>query len=333
MLRAAVVGAGFVGAIHARALNAHPGIELVAICSRTAPKTQALAGKYEAAAFSSVTEMMSQSKLDLVCVATGNKDHFEPTMTALAAGAHVFVEKPMAFELEDARRMIEASAHFEVALGVNFNHRFSAPYRRALDFLHAGEIGTPCYLAMKFAGDLYKELDDPQAQLVETQGHSFDLLRLFGGEIEDVSGFLADPRAIGVYTSAAIALQFESGAVGTLLGSWDSSYEHPGAQHLEVTGTKGRIEVDNVIDSVRLYRHDEGAYSEWRPGLFSTEHRDFWMTIDAHLHAFIDAISEGRPPPVTGEDGLKALELSYGALASFEKRRAIPMGSSTWTSP
>lgn len=329
MLRAAVVGAGFVGAIHARALDVHPGIELAAVCGRTAPKSQALAGRYGAAAFDSVTEMLSQSRPDLVCVCTGNKDHFDPAMAALAAGAHVFVEKPMAFQLEGARRMIEASIHFEVALGVNFNHRFSAPYRRALDFLHAGEIGTPCYLTMKFAGSLYKELDDPQAQLVETQGHCFDLLRLFGGEIEDVSGFLTDPRDLGVYTSAAIALQFESGAVGTLLGSWDSSYEHPGAQHLEVTGTEGRMEVDNIIDSVRLYRQDEGAYSEWRPGLFATHQRDFWATIDAHLHAFIDAIAEGRPPPVTGEDGLKALELSYAALASFEKRRAMRMTSST----
>ena len=128
---------------------------------------------------------------------------------------------------------------------------------------------------------------------------------------------------MGVYTSAAIALRFRSGAVGSILGSWDSSNDHPQAQLFEFSGTEGRVVVENVVDAVRLSEHAEAAYSEWRPGLFDTERRDFWHTIDAHLAAFVDCIGRGVSPPVTGEDGLRALELAFAAIRSHEGRAPI----------
>jgi len=226
----------------------------------------------------------------------------------------VFVEKPMAFTLEEARAMLAVADQAGVALGVNFNHRFSAPYQRALAFLNAGSLGRVAYVLVKFAGNLYKDLNDPYCMLIETQGHSFDLMRLFGGEIEHVSAEVADPRKIGIYTSAAVTVKYTSGAVGTLLGSWDSSYAHPGSQLLEISGTEGRVVVDNVVDSVRLCRHDSDTYQEWRPGIFDAGSHDFWRTIDAHAHAFVDAVVQGRPPLVTGADGLRALELTFEAI-------------------
>ncbi|MBA2274455.1 MAG: Gfo/Idh/MocA family oxidoreductase, partial [Actinobacteria bacterium] len=105
-LRAAVVGAGFVGAIHARALSDHPSVDLIAVCGRTLPKTEALASAHGAVARSSVDELMHKDAPDLVCVCTGNDQHLEPTLRSLEGGAHVFVEKPMAFRLDQARRMI-----------------------------------------------------------------------------------------------------------------------------------------------------------------------------------------------------------------------------------
>jgi predicted dehydrogenase len=315
-VKAAVIGAGFVGRIHARALRSHPDVELVAVCGRSRPKTEALATELGTRFYLSVDDMLSLQAPDIVCVATGNLDHRAPTTAALGAGAHVFVEKPLAFSLEDGRAMVEAAEAAGTSLGVNFNHRFSAPYQRALAFVKEGSLGAVAYVLLKFAGDLYKDLNDPYCMLIETQGHSFDLMRLFGGEIERLSCEVADPRGMGIYTSAAVTARFQSGAVGALLGSWDSSYRHPGSQLLEVSGTEGRVVVDNVVDSVRLFRHDRDGYEEWRPGIFDARSHDFWHTIDSHLHAFVDAVSEGRPPPVTGADGLRALELTFEAIDS-----------------
>ncbi|MBA2426061.1 MAG: Gfo/Idh/MocA family oxidoreductase [Actinobacteria bacterium] len=325
-VKAVVVGAGPVGAIHARALAAHDSVELVAVCGRTAAKTEALAARHGARPHLSIHGMLERELPDLVCVATGNRDHPGPVMAALEAGADVFVEKPMAWRLDEARAMVEAARSKGAALGVNFNHRFSDPYLRALDYADGEGLGTLAYAAMKFAGDLYKELDDPYCQLIETQGHSFDLLRLFCGDIAEVSAFLADPRGIGVYTSAAINMRFESGAVGALLGSWDGSYATSSSQVLEVAGTEGRIVVEDVIDSVRIFEAGRGDYREWRPGIFDAQGRDFWRTIDRHLHAFIDALLEGRKPPVTAEDGLRALEATYAAIRSFEQGQPITPG-------
>lgn len=311
------------GTIHARALGDHPSIDLVAICGRTAPKTERLASAHGAVARSSVQELMQKDAPDVVCVCTGNDQHLGPALESLEGGAHVFVEKPMAFRLDQARRMVDSADREGRSLGVNFNHRFSEPYRRALEFAAAGALGDICYLDMKFAGDLYKELNDPYCMLIETQGHSFDLLRLFGGEITSVSAHLADPRRIGVYTSAGMSVAFAGGAVGTLLGSWDASYGNPGAQVLEVAGLEGRIVVKDVVGSVQLFTQPDQLFSEWRPGIFDSGARDFWRTIDVHLHAFIDSILAGREPPVTGRDGLRALELSFAAIDSFERGCAV----------
>jgi predicted dehydrogenase len=324
-LRAAVVGAGFVGSIHARALAEHPDVALVAVCGRTLPKTESLASRLGVPFHLSVDELLEQQEPDIVCVCTGNDQHLEPTVASLEAGAHVFVEKPMAFRLEDARKMAATAERTGRKLGVNFNHRFAEPYQRALRFTREGNLGIAAYGCMKFAGDLYPSLNDPYCMLIETQGHSFDLLRLFLGEIEEISAYLADPRAIGVYTSAAVSLRFASGAVGTLLGSWDSSYSHPGSITFEVSGTEGRIEVDNVVDSVRLFRHDGADFTEWRPGLFDASRRDFWRTIDAHLRAFVEAARDDRDPPVTAYDGVRALETTFAVIRSFEQGRPVPL--------
>jgi predicted dehydrogenase len=279
--------------------------------------------RFGAAARTSVEELMQEDAPDLVCVCTGNDQHFEPTLESLEGGAHVFVEKPMAFRLDQARTMVAVADSRGRTLGVNFNHRFSEPYRRAAEFAADGGLGIVCYLDMKFAGDLYKELNDPYCMLIETQGHSLDLFRLFGGEIRTVSTHLSDPRGIGVFTSAAVSVSFSGGAVGTLLGSWDGSYGHPGAQVLEVGGLDGRVVVEDVVGSVRLFSKASHPYSEWRPGIFDSRARDFWQTNDAHVHAFVDSILEGREPPVSGRDGLRALELSYAAIQSFEHGRTV----------
>jgi predicted dehydrogenase len=324
---AAVVGAGPVGAVHARALQRHSRTRLVAVCGRSSPRAERLARSLGVAAYLSVDEMMRAERPGVVCVCTGNKDHTEPTLAALRGGAHVFVEKPMAFALDEARAMVDTARDRGRTLGVNFNHRFSHPFQRGLAFVAEGRLGDLCYLDMKFAGELYKDLNDPYSQLIETQGHSFDLLRLFGGAVAEVSATLADPRGIGVYTSAAVSLSFAGGAVGTLLGSWDSSYDNPHAQVLEVAGTSGRVVVDNVVDSVRFYRAGASEYAEWRPNLFDSGARDFWATIDAHVDAFVDAVARGAPAPVSGDDGLAALELTYACIESFERGTKVRVGA------
>jgi myo-inositol 2-dehydrogenase / D-chiro-inositol 1-dehydrogenase len=284
-----------------------------------------LASRYGLPFHLSVEELLHEQQPDVVCVCTGNDEHLQPTVAALEGGAHVFVEKPMAFRLEDARRMADSAGRAGRTLGVNFNHRFAEPYRRALSLVHEGSLGTLAYASMKFAGDIYPNLNDPYCMLIETQGHSFDLLRLFGGEIEQVSAFLTDPREIGVYTSAAVALRFANGAVGTLLGSWDSSYSHPGSVALELSGTSGRLEVENVVDAIRWFTHDGSEFAEWRPGLFDGARRDFWRTIDAHIAAFIDAVRSGSEPPVSAADGIRALEATFAAIRSFEEGRPVKL--------
>ncbi len=311
------------GSIHARALAAHPDIELVGICARTPHRAEQLAAAHRVPVYLGVNQLLGRATPDLVCVATGNGEHTDPAIAALRAGVHVLCEKPIALSLEQADAIVGAADESGAVLGVNFNHRFSEPFRRAIEFVREAKLGPAAYVAVRFAGDLYKELADPLCMLKETQGHSFDLLRLFGGEIAELTAMMSDPHKIGVWTSASISVRFQTGAIGNVLGSWDSSYAHPHAQVFEYRATGGGVIVDNVIDAVRLYRHDDAEYREWRPGLFDAERRDFWHTIDRHVVAFVEAVRDGKPPPVSGRDGRRALELSVAAGRSFQEGRPV----------
>ena len=81
----------------------------------------------------------------------------------------------------------------------------------------------------------------PHANLIETQCHGFDMLEHLCGPIESVSAHMTDPAGHG-YTTIAVAMTFASGAVGGLVGSYDSSYAYPETHYVEVNGSAGRVQ-------------------------------------------------------------------------------------------
>ncbi|MDP8922739.1 MAG: Gfo/Idh/MocA family oxidoreductase, partial [Chloroflexota bacterium] len=128
MLRAAVIGCGFMGRQHALAFGASSRAELVAVCDVDPARAEALARELGAGAYGSLDRMLAEARPDLVSVVTPDAHHVEPTLAALVGGCHVLVEKPIALELPDARRMIDAARRAGRVLAVDFNRRFARPY-------------------------------------------------------------------------------------------------------------------------------------------------------------------------------------------------------------
>ena len=322
MLNVGIVGCGGVGLRHAQAYQSHPESKLVAVCDLVKEKADARAELLGVKPYYSLADMLTNEELDVVGVIVADNLHYEPTLEALEAGKHVLVEKPLALVMDEAKELVARADEQGVQLAVNYNRRFSPCYLRAKQEITDGNLGDVAYVMLKLAqGGPYGTSQEPYYHLYELQVHAFDLMRHFGGEVEELFCELGDVRGTGIYCSAAITFKFVTGAVGTMIGSWDSSFNHP-IEYLEVCGTKAYAVVEDIVSEVRLHRHDRQDITVWRPTIFDERGR-FDTTFGLHVHAFVDALAAGQPVPVTGLDGLRCLQVIEGCIKSFETKQPV----------
>jgi predicted dehydrogenase len=315
-LRVAVVGAGGWGEQHARIFSRRADTELVAVVGRTKDKTDARAAAYGSEGFTDIDEMLAATRPDLVTVCLPNEGHFEVTRYLLQRAVPLLVEKPLVFSLAEADELLEIAAANDVFFGINFNHRFAEPVQRALAAIHDGFLGDPVFATWRFGGEAnYGE--SPHANLIETQCHGLDMLELLFGPISSVMAQMAD-KTYGAFSTIAVALEFANGAVGTLLGSYDSSYAYPDSQLVELNGTRGRAVIHDTVRSLSLQAVGDEVAHVWQAGYFNDEARNFAGTFDRHVDRLVPALREGAQPPVPAIAGRRALELAEAIIRSHQ---------------
>ena len=140
--RVAVIGLGWFGEKHCEALAAIPGVELYALCTRTVKRLRDVADRFGVEHTSTdYRELLEDPSVDAVSVVTMWDQHAAPTLAALEAGKHVFLEKPMASTMDDARAIVAAAeaaaGSFMVGHICRFNPRYAAAHRE----IAAGRIG------------------------------------------------------------------------------------------------------------------------------------------------------------------------------------------------
>ncbi|MEO8094649.1 MAG: Gfo/Idh/MocA family oxidoreductase, partial [Pseudolysinimonas sp.] len=155
------------------------------------------------------------------------------------------------------------------------------------------------------------------ANLIETQCHGFDMLEFLVGPISSIAAQMTD-ATYGDFSTIALALDFENRAVGTMLGSYDSSYAYPDSQLVEINGTEGRLVIHDTVRELSIQRAGDETASVWRAGYFNDEARNFHGTFDRHVDAVLAALRAGDPPPVHASAGRRALALAYAAIESHE---------------
>ena len=315
-LRVAVVGAGGWGEQHARIFSRRPDTDLVAVVSRSAERAAARAAAYGSTPYTDVAEMLARAEPDLVTVCLPNEQHFDTTLQLVRAGVPLLVEKPLVFDLGEADLLLEEAARRELFFAINFNHRFSEPVLRAKAAIDAGEIGEPVFAVWRFGGEA-NHGTSRHANLIETQCHGFDMLEHLVGPIASVAAQMTD-KTYGDWSTVALALEFENRAVGTMLGSYDSSYAYPDTQLVEINGTEGRLVLRDTVRELSIHRAGDDVARVWRAGYFDDEAREFHRTFDRHVERVLAALREGRQPPVHARAGRRALLLATSAIRSHE---------------
>jgi predicted dehydrogenase len=127
----------------------------------------------------------------------------------------------------------------------------------------------------------------------------------------------------GPYTSVAIALEFADGAVGSLVGSYDSSYAYPLSQFVEVNGTAGRLLIEDTVKRLTISRSGDENREVWEAGYFNDLAREFHRTFDRHVDDLVPALLSGAAPPIHASAGRRALALAQACIESFETGRRV----------
>lgn len=140
-IRAGIIGAGYIADWHADAIKAMSGVDLVAVCDRSASAAQALADARGVAAYSDLDQMITDGVCDVVHILTPPDSHAALSKTCLAAGLHCFVEKPVAVSADETRQMAEAATASGKVLGVGHNFLGTPGYVRLKRACDAGQIG------------------------------------------------------------------------------------------------------------------------------------------------------------------------------------------------
>ncbi len=319
-VKIALVGAGGWGRQHARIFSQRRDVEFCAIAGRTLQKTRFRAEQYDVSCYTDVQEMLDREQPDLVSLCLPSKGHFEATLQVIRAGYPLLVEKPLVFSLEEADTLLEEASARDLFFAINFNHRYARPIRMARQAINDGRLGTAVHVVWRFGGEGSHCPDHDN--LIETQCHGFDMLEHLCGPIVSVAAQISEVTRKGPSTMV-VALRFSSGAVGALIGTYDSSYAYPGTHWLEINGTAARVTVE---DTVRRYSFQEAGNETaevWQAGYFNDTDRQFHLTFDTYYEDLLAAFRRGHPPPVHARSGRRALELAHATIRSHEEGRSI----------
>jgi myo-inositol 2-dehydrogenase / D-chiro-inositol 1-dehydrogenase len=315
-IRVAVIGAGAWGMQHARVFAARRDVDLCAIVGRTQEKTRARAEEFGTSCYVDIQEMLDRERPDLVSLCLPNLGHFEPTLQVIEAGYPLLVEKPLVFDLGEADSLLSEASRRGLFFAINFNHRYARPVKMAREAIERGRLGDVVFATWRFGGEP-SETPHPHANLIETQCHGLDMLEHLCGRIESVMAQMTEKTGHG-YSTLVLALRFADRSVGSLVGSYDSSYAYGQSHTLDVNGTRGRVLVEDTVRRFTFQAAGEETARIWQAGYFNDRDREFHRTFDRHVDEVIGAFRRGEEPPVHARAGRRALELAYAAIESFE---------------
>jgi UDP-N-acetylglucosamine 3-dehydrogenase len=327
MLKVAVVGVNNIGKIHCQTYSENPDVQLVAVCDLVQERAEHMAKSYGTKFYTDMKTMLENEEIDIVSIATAGEEngghHYLPTITAIEAGKDVLVEKPISNNINEAREMVRRAAEKNVRLACNLNHSSVPAAYKGKELIEEGELGTLLFLNMKLAIQNVKEAT-PWFHLRALHPHSIDVMQYFGGEIRRVQAFMTKAPERTSWSTASINLEFASGAVGHLTGSYDASRRHP-IEYCEVAGDKGRFVIDNVYENLTFYPHHSDELLVLRNSIM-TGVGNFHQTFKNRLDCFIREVKEGVSPHLIQASGAHALacqEVIEAAIRSQMENGAV----------
>ena len=326
-----IVGVGMIAHFHAKVLSEIVDAQLVGVFGRTNSKSLKFAEQYSCAAFDTLEALLSSTEVQMVLIATPTGRHLDIAIKAAMHGVHVLCEKPLEVSTERIEQMIDICHSNEVLLGGIFNRRFNRAVELLKEAIELGRFGqlTVCDAQIKWyrTQDYYDsggwrgtwDLDGGGA-LMNQSIHTIDLLQYFVGPIKRLCATMKTltHQNIEVEDTAAVLLEFENGAIGSIQASTSCWSEQGLPAQVNICGEKGSVFLE------------DDKFSHWEfeePHKVDTYIRDYLMTdgdgglgandprainYDGHVRNisnFIEAIKGKQSLSIDGSEAMKAVKI------------------------
>ncbi|MFC6962227.1 Gfo/Idh/MocA family protein [Halocatena marina] len=301
-LRAGVIGVGSMGQNHARVYSELSETKLVGIADTNISRAEHIAEQYGTSAYD--VESLLDS-VDMVSVAVPTRYHCEVAHECIEAGVDLLVEKPLVENPADGRALIERADEHDIILQVGHIERFNPAVRALMGMV--SDLDIIAINAERLGPPLSRAIED--TAVMDLMIHDVEIL------LAIVDSPISSVQAVGNHDAryAESLLQFESGIIGQLTASRVTQRK---IRRLTISASDCWVELDYIDQSVEIHRQstpefvNRGDIHYRHANVVERLSIDQTEPLKNELSAFADAVREREEPVVTGEDGLRALELT-----------------------
>jgi len=318
-LKVGVIGTGKLGSLHARVLSEDKRVGRLFLYDMVPEKAQKVAALYGARVCNTVEEVIRSC--DAVTICTPASKHCEIALAAFKKGVHVMAEKPIASSVADASRMVSLAEKKGVVFQVGHIERFNGAFEAAAEF-----IDSPLFIeSHRLSTFSHRGLD--VSVVHDLMIHDLDLILSLTNwaPITEVRS-----SGAGVVTDSAdivnARIEFSNGCVANVTASRISREPlrkirlFQESRYASVDLKNQCVEAFEKIEANGMDTSTEGPSFFFQEVALEIDKRE---PLKKELYAFISSVISGDPPPVTGEEGLRALELAEAILEKIERGKRV----------
>lgn len=330
MMNIGIIGAGRIGKVHGESVMRFVKNATVKAIADPFMNEETIAwakGMGINEIYTDYHEILNDKDIQIVLICSSTDTHSKISLEAIAAGKHIFCEKPIDHDVNKIKEVIDALANSNVKYQVGFNRRFDHNFMAAREAVKAGKIGDLNVLKI-----CSRDPGAPPVSYIKVSGgifldmtiHDFDMVRFMSGdEVEEVyaiGGVLVDPAIgeAGDIDTAIITLKLKSGALAVIDNCRRATYGYD--QRVEAFGSLGQVAIGNDTDSLAVISNADGVTAE-KPKLFFLER--YMGAYTAEVNSFIQAVENDTPTEVGVVDGLKPVLIGLAAKLSLKENRPV----------
>jgi len=345
MKRIGIIGCGKIAQVrHIPELAINPNAQLAGYYNPTIKRAEQVAQKYGGKVYSSIEELLSDSKIDAVIICLANQAHAEVTIQSLKAGKDVLCEKPMATTMEECEAMVNAANQSGKKLMIAHNQRLAKAHTKAKELLRKGIIGKVLTFRTTIGHGgpelwsinpgkntwFFNKQKASLGAMADLGIHKTDLIQyLLEQNIVSVSATIttldktdATGQLIGVDDNAICIYTMENGVIGTMTASW--TYYGAEDNSTVIYGTEGIMRIyDNPDYAIQIVtKNGEKIYMDVEP-IQTNENQ----TKSGIIDLFIDTLEQDKEPEISGKNVLPVMRAIFAAVQSCQEKRSIEIPS------
>jgi UDP-N-acetylglucosamine 3-dehydrogenase len=334
-----IIGVGKFGLVHLKTLEILSQANIYALSSRRQAYGQSLADKYAAKLYTDYHDMLTDPKVDAVIICVPPDVQPGLAIETLAAGKHVFLEKPVAVDLKDGLAIDEASQKESKVAMVGYPERFNPSMRRVKDLITHGHIGKVYKVSSRRASRFTGKSEWAFARvgmMIHIAGHDVDLVRwMMDDEVRSVYAIGGSylRKVEGQYDNLCMLLKMQNDGIAVVEESWTLPSMFPTEENdtrMDVLGTQGNLIVNNLNQTITMCNESQGVVYpgilRWPGGINEPSSLVSFAMKDEMAH-FIECIHGRSEPIVTVKDACLTLQVLLAGVESLKTDRPVEIPS------